>query len=102
MSIGATIYLYFGTGLSMQSNQYDGYYLQLLLGVFGGAMFFLCISMLLERYLPFIEYWGKYSLVILCFHNFILIPCAKITGRVLHQSVVWSLGTFIIIYLCFY
>lgn len=101
MLIGATIYLFVGTGLSMQSNRYDGYYLQLLLGVFGGAIFFLCISMLLERYLPFIEYWGKYSLVILCFHNFILIPCAKITGRVLHQPVVWSLGTFIIIYLCF-
>lgn len=101
MAIGAVVYVFLGTGLSMQGNRYDGYYLQLLLGVLGGSMVFLCFSLLLENKLSFVEYWGRYSLVVLCFHNFVLIPCTRMTGKFLHQSILWSLVTFCIVYLCF-
>lgn len=71
----------FGISISMQNNHYEGFYLLFLLSVFGGTIMVLCLSILNERWLKFAAYWGKFSLVILCFHNFILIPTAKIFGK---------------------
>lgn len=101
MVIGALVYAYVSVELCMQTNTYSGYFLQMLLGVFGGAIAFLCFSMLLEKRLQFVEYWGKYSLVVLCFHNFFLIPCTKIAGKYIHHSMLWALVTFVFVYLCF-
>lgn len=101
MIVGAIVYALVGTELCMQTNTYEGYYLQMLLGVFGGAIAFLCFSMLFETVLPFVEYWGKYSLIVLCFHNFFLIPCTKVTGMFMHESTSWAIVNFIVVYLCF-
>lgn len=91
----------FGISISMQNNHYEGFYLLFLLSVFGGTIMVLCLSILNERWLKFAAYWGKFSLVILCFHNFILIPTAKIFGKFIHQSMVWAVVTFIILYVSF-
>lgn len=98
---GLLLYVCFRTGVSMQENSYGGYYLPFLIGVFGGAAAILGFSILLEKCLPFAEYWGKYSLVVLCLHNYVLIPCTKITGKCVHHSLLWALVTFAIVYLCF-
>lgn len=99
--VGALVYAFAGTELCMQTNTYDGYFLQMLLGVFGGSMAFICFSLLLEKVLPFAEYCGKYSLIVLCFHNFFLIPCTKVTGKFMHDSTLWALVNFVVVYLCF-
>ena len=88
-------------GISMQDNAYNGFYLQFLFGVLGGSMAVLCFTIIFEKWLPFVEYWGKYSLVVLCFHNFVLIPCARIAGKLIHQPIIWALATFLVVYLCF-
>lgn len=91
----------FGISISMQNNHYEGFYLLFLLSVFGGTIMVLCLSILNKRWLKFAAYWGKFSLVILCFHNFILIPTAKILGNFIHQSMVWAVATSIILYVSF-
>ncbi|NPD90900.1 acyltransferase family protein [Xylanibacter muris] len=99
--VGFAIFATFRTGMSMQNNSYGGFYLLFLLSVFGGSIMVLSVSMLTERWLSFVGYWGKYSLVVLCFHNFVLIPIAKIAGVIIHQPIMWALCTFCIIYAAF-
>lgn len=99
--IGFLLLVNFGISISMQNNHYEGFYLLFLLSVFGGTIMVLCLSILNKRWLKFAAYWGKFSLVILCFHNFILIPTAKILGNSIHQSMVWAVATSIILYVSF-
>lgn len=90
-----------GHGLSFQENAYNGMFWEFLLAQAGAAIMVLGFCILSERWLPFVEYWGRYSLVVLCFHNFVLIPTAKVLAKVAHQPIVWSVSTFVIIYLAF-
>ena len=99
--LGILIYVLLRMGISMHDNAYNGFYLQFLFGVLGGSMAVLCFTIIFEKWLPFVEYWGKYSLVVLCFHNFVLIPCARIAGKLIHQPIIWALATFLVVYLCF-
>lgn len=101
MMVGLIIYLLFRQGLSFQGNSFHGYFCLFLLGVFGGSMAILCFSKLLEEYMGVFAYWGKYSLVVLCFHNYVLIPSVKVTGEVISSSILWSVTNFIIIYIAF-
>lgn len=98
-NIGFFLLVFFGINISMQNNHYEGFYLLFLLSVFGGTIMVLCLSILNKQWLKFAAYWGKFSLVILCLHNFILIPTAKILGKFIHQSMV--LVTLIILYVSF-
>lgn len=99
--VGILLFVILSKGLSMQSNSYEGFYPLSLLGITGGSLFFLSVSVLLEKYLPFVAYWGRYSLIVLCLHNFILIPITKIVAKFVHQSEIWAIATFIIVYLVF-
>lgn len=63
--VGILLFVILSKGLSMQSNSYEGFYLLFLLGITGGSLFFLSVSVLLEKYLPFVAYWGRYSLIVL-------------------------------------
>lgn len=101
MFIGIVVFAVFRTSMSVQNNQYSGFYLLFLLSVFGGSIMVICFSVLAERWLSFIGHWGKYSLVILCFHNFVLIPVSKMVGNIIYQPIMWALFTFIIVYIAF-
>lgn len=99
--VGLLLFVAFSSSLSMQDNAYDGMYPLFLLGVTGGSVMFISLSVLLEKYLPFAAYWGRYSLVVLCLHNFILIPVTQVVAKFIHLSAVWAITTFIIVYLAF-
>lgn len=99
--MGTLVFALFGSGLSMQDNTYSGMYPLFLLGVAGGSVMFLSVSVLFEKCLPFAIYWGRYSLVVLCLHNFILIPASRVAARFVHQPLAWAAVTFIIVYLAF-
>lgn len=98
---GLLLFVLFSCSLSMQDNVYEGMYPLFLLGVAGGSIMFLSLAVLLEKYLSFAAYWGRYSLVVLCLHNFILIPTAQLVARFVNHSSVWAISTFIIVYLAF-
>lgn len=99
--VGIILFVEFSSSLSMQDNAYEGVYPLFLIGIIGGSVMFISFSLLLERHLPFAAYWGRYSLVVLCLHNFILIPSTRVVSHFVHNSALWSIITFIIVYLVF-
>lgn len=99
--VGMILFVVFSSSLSMQDNTYEGVYPLFLTGVIGGSVMFVSFSVLLEKYLLIAAYWGRYSLVVLCLHNFILIPVTRVMSKFTNSSALWSITTFIIVYLAF-
>lgn len=95
------IYLLFRQNLGFQENIFDGHFPVFMIGVFGGSLMILCFSFLLEKYLSLFAYWCRFSLVVLCLHNFILIPISKITGVLVGNSIFWAILNFVMIYMVF-
>lgn len=95
------IYLLFRQRIGFQENCYEGYYTEFLIGVAGGSLTILCLSYLFEKQMVLLSYWGRYSLIVLCLHNFVLIPSTKVTGIFIGDSLLWAISNFIIIYLAF-
>lgn len=98
---GILLLICFKCSLSMQDNVYIGHYPLFIVSVFGGSVAILGLSMLTERWFGAAEYWGKYSLVVLCFHNFVLIPVGKVFASFIHEPVAWAIATFVVVYLAF-
>ena len=98
---GTLLFLCFKCSMSMQNNVYVGSYTFFLLSTFGGTIAILCLSMLAEHLLSAVEYWGKYSLVVLCFHNFVLIPAGKELALFVNVPTVWAIATFVVVYVAF-
>ena len=98
---GTLLFICFKCSMSMQNNVYSGSYTSFLLSTFGGTIAILCLSMLAERLLGAVEYWGKYSLVVLCFHNFVLIPAGKVLALFVNVPTVWAIATFVVVYVAF-
>lgn len=96
MLFGLVLLLVFKTNLCMVMNSYNGLYIYFLLSVIGGCLLVISISILFERYLLPIEFIGKYSIIILCFHNYVLMPLSVILSRFIHNSMLWSISCLVI------
>ena len=101
MLAGSGIYLLFRKNLSFQSNIFEGCFIEFMIGILGGSIAILCLSFVLEKHLGIFAYWGRYSLVVLCLHNYILIPSTKVTGIFITNSLFWAVSNFVIIFAAF-
>lgn len=99
--ISFIVFILFRVVVSMQGNYYNGYYPMFIISVFCGTIVILGLSVLTESWFNIASYWGKYSLVVLCLHNFVLIPVVKTLYHFIDVPIIWSITSFIIIYLAF-
>lgn len=99
--VSAAIFMLFRQNLSFQSGIFDGYFYKFIISASGGSIAIICFSILLEKYMAVFSYWGKYSIVVLCFHNYVLIPSTKVTAVVINSSMLWAVANFVLIYLAF-
>lgn len=99
--VSVAIYLLFRQSLSFQSGYFNGYFCKLIISVAGGSIAIICLSILLEKYMAVFSYWGKYSIIVLCFHNYVLIPSTKVTAAVIDSSMLWAVVNFVSIYIAF-
>lgn len=94
---GAILIMYFiASKMGMRTNSYEGNILQVYASAFAGIFAIMLIGKQFKK-APVISYLGRYSVITLGIHAFILHFCSKFLGKLIHNEWILAITLLIVV-----
>lgn len=96
VAITLVVMYFFATKPGMRTNSYEGNIFQFYAAGFAGILMIMMIGKQF-KYVPVISYLGKYSVITLGVHAFVLHFCRKVVGTFIHNEWAYTIVLLIVV-----